>query len=64
MNTDEQERLLQFVKTNVEKIKDIPIIVLCNKIDDTEDSELIKLVDEVRSRVENVFDVTDKNSRL
>lgn len=64
VNTDEQVRLLQFVKTNLKKTKDIPVIILCNKVDDADDEELISLVNEVRSKVENIFDATDRNAAL
>lgn len=64
VNTNEEVRLLQFVKTNVQNSKNIPVIILCNKVDDADDEELITLVDEIRSKVEDIFDVTDRNTAL
>merc|ERR1740139_853632 len=64
VNTDEQVRLLQFARTNLKEVKDIPVIILCNKVDDSEDDELISLVNEVRSKVENIFEASDRNAAL
>lgn len=64
VNTDEQVHLLQFVKNNVQNAKNIPVIIICNKVDDAEDKMLTALVDEVRSRVEYIFDAADRNTAL
>jgi small GTP-binding protein len=55
VNTEEQVRLLELIKDNLRLRKNIPIIVLCNKVDDPEDEEVSDLVDEVRKKVEEIF---------
>jgi GTPase SAR1 family protein len=55
VNTEEQVQLLQLVKENVASKKDIPVIVLCNKVDDLENDEVMMLVDEVREKVNDIF---------
>ena len=54
--------LLHLVKTNLNEKKDVPVIVLCNKIDDPEDEEQIEVVQGVRATVEDVFQVDDATS--
>ena len=39
VDTDEQQNLLEFVKTNIDNSKKVPVIILCNKIDDPYDAE-------------------------
>mmetsp|Transcript_1211 Transcript_1211/g.2378 ORF Transcript_1211/g.2378 Transcript_1211/m.2378 type:complete len:903 (+) Transcript_1211:97-2805(+) len=55
VNTEDQVSLLQFVKEQEIKKKKIPIIVLCNKVDDPEDEEQAELVKEARHEVEKIF---------
>jgi GTP-binding protein EngB required for normal cell division len=64
VNTEEQVQLLKFVKSNVTSIKDIPVIVLCNKVDDTSDDELMELVSEVQSEVDKIFETRIKRSKV
>lgn len=52
------------MKNNLKENKDIPFIILCNKVDDLDNKELISLIDEVRNKVENIFDVSDRNTSL
>ena len=40
-NTEEQINLLNLVKQYTEEIKDIPVIVLCNKVDNPNRSEVM-----------------------
>jgi GTPase SAR1 family protein len=55
VNTEEQVQLLQLIKDNVDSKKEIPVIVLCNKVDDLENEEVMMLVDEVRQKVDDIF---------
>ena len=57
VNTDEQVSLLEFVKRKQQTSKDIPVIVLCNKVDDPSNEEIAVMVNEVREKVEEVFNV-------
>jgi small GTP-binding protein len=59
VNTDDQLDLLKFVKQNQVK-RSQPVIVLCNKVDDPDDSEQAELVIEARREVEKIFKVTDR----
>ena len=64
VNTEEQVKLLQFVKKCMKEIRDQPLIVLCNKVDDPEDKDTQVLVSEVRAEVERVFKVKNRTSAL
>jgi GTPase SAR1 family protein len=55
VNTEEQVQLLELVKQNCMEKKNIPIIVVCNKVDDPDNAELMELVNEVRAKVELIF---------
>mmetsp|Transcript_3942 Transcript_3942/g.6026 ORF Transcript_3942/g.6026 Transcript_3942/m.6026 type:complete len:760 (-) Transcript_3942:120-2399(-) len=55
VNTEEQVNLLEFVNTNLKAKKNLPIIVLCNKVDDPEDEEVAVLVGEVQDKVKQIF---------
>ena len=52
------------MKKNLDSHKDIPIIVVCNKVDDPDDDELMSLVKESRLEVESVFAVDDREKAL
>ena len=56
VNTEDQVNLLEFVKGNMKKAKMIPTFILCNKVDDPNDEELMSLVDEVRGKVTKMFE--------
>jgi len=64
VNGEEQVKLLEFVKKNLETKKDIPTIILCNKVDETDDEEQSILVNEARKEVERVFCVKDRGEAL
>ena len=64
VNTEEKVNLLRLVKENNEKYKTVPVIVLCNKVDDPDDEDILELVSEVRSKVEDIFQVQDTESTL
>jgi GTPase SAR1 family protein len=55
VNTEEQVDLLRFVKKNNDEQKDIPTIILGNKVDDPEDSEKQLMVQESRDKVVEIF---------
>eukprot|EP00977_Amphora_coffeiformis_P027950 scaffold34671_cov230-Amphora_coffeaeformis.AAC.1 len=59
VNTEEQLDLLKLVKKNTDTVKEIPVIILCNKVDDPEDEEQAALLKESRGAVENLFGVKD-----
>jgi len=48
MNSEEQVKLLEFVKENNNDIMDIPTIVVCNKVEDMTNTEIMGLVGEGR----------------
>jgi GTPase Era involved in 16S rRNA processing len=64
VNTDEQVSLLEFVKMKQQRSKDIPVIVLCNKVDDPSNEEIAVMVNEVREKVEEVFNVDCRSATL
>jgi GTPase SAR1 family protein len=56
-NTEEQVKLLEFVRNNNREKKDIPTIIVCNKVDDPEDQEQAELVKETKEEVDTIFSV-------
>lgn len=64
VNTEEQVSLLNFVKARQQTSKDVPVIVLCNKVDDPENEEIAVLVKEVQRKVEEVFEVDCRRAAL
>jgi small GTP-binding protein len=60
VNTEEQVQLLAFVNDNLKKNRNIPVIVLCNKVDDPSDEETRMLVSEVSCKVHEVIHVPGK----
>ena len=59
VNTEEQVDLLKFVHSNNEELKDIPTIVLGNKMDDLDDEDTIHLIEETRSKTIEIFGNVD-----
>jgi small GTP-binding protein len=55
VNTEEQVELLKLAKTNCDRTKNVPVIVLCNKIDDPDDKEQSLLIHEARQVVQKIF---------
>jgi hypothetical protein len=47
-----------------EKKKDVPLIILCNKVDDPDDEAQFALVEEARKEVERVFGVDNREVAL
>ena len=64
VNTEEQVALLKFVKSNLDEIKDVPVIIVLNKIDDPLDDEQIELVKESCREIETIFAVNDREQHL
>lgn len=64
VNTEEQMDLLKLVKSNTGSIKKIPIIILCNKVDDPDDKEQGSLLAEARGAIERIFKVKDRQKAL
>ena len=64
VNTEEQLDLLKLAKDNSESIKEVPLIVLCNKVDDPDNEEQRALLKEARGAVEKLFAVDDREMAL
>lgn len=64
VNTEEQHDLLKLVKQNFSSIKDIPIIIVCNKVDDPTNEEQRCLLNEARAAIEKLFEVQDREKSL
>lgn len=64
VNTEEQVSLLHFVKTNLKERKHIPVMILCNKIDDPDDKEQMEMILEAQYEVEKIFGVEDRQKSL
>lgn len=63
VNTEEQIKMLQFVKDNQENKREIPLIILLNKVDDPDDGEQSTLVEESRKELERLFSLQN-NARV
>jgi GTPase SAR1 family protein len=59
-NTEEQVQLLDFVRENNNKTRDVPVVILCNKVDDPEDPEQEELVKECQEEVRRIFGGTKR----
>lgn len=59
VNTEEQVNLLKFVHRNNTKSKEVPIIVLGNKIDDLNDQDNVQLIKETLSKTIEIFGNVD-----
>jgi GTPase SAR1 family protein len=55
VNSEEHIALLRLVQANTTTKQNMPIIVLCNKVDKPDDNELRLLVDKVCCKVEQIF---------
>jgi GTPase SAR1 family protein len=64
VNTDEQLDLLELAKNNLATSKSLPLIVLCNKVDDPDDEEQVALLAEARNAIEKLFHVSDRTTAL
>jgi GTP1/Obg family GTP-binding protein len=54
--SEEQVNLLNLVKESMDT-KEVPVIILCNKVDDPDDEEQAGLIAEARLKVEEIFGV-------
>jgi GTPase SAR1 family protein len=63
VNSEEQVNLLNVVKEN-QATKDVPVIILCNKVDDPDDEEQNGLIEEARAKVEEIFAVGCRDEAL
>jgi GTPase SAR1 family protein len=64
VNTEDSVFLLNLVKENNKTYKDIPVIILCNKVDDLDDEEQMDMVTEARKEVEKIFQVPCRQKAL
>jgi len=55
VNTEEQVDLLKFVNENNQESKDIPTIILGNKMDDLNDEDTIHQIEETRLKIIEIF---------
>jgi GTPase SAR1 family protein len=63
VNSEEQVNLLNLVKENMDT-KEVPVIILCNKVDDPDDEEQAGLIAEARLKVEEIFAVGCRETAL
>lgn len=64
VNTEEQVNLLKFAKECVTNKRDIPILILLNKMDGPDKDEMELLFAESQREVEKIFEVTDRRESL
>lgn len=55
VNTDEQVGLLEFVKSNCREVRDIPVCVIINKVDQSADEEVLEMCAEIEDKVAQIF---------
>jgi hypothetical protein len=60
----EEVQLLKFAKNMMQEKKFVPIIILCNKVDDPDDDSLMELVKDVQMSVEEIFGVKSRTEAL
>jgi GTPase SAR1 family protein len=61
VNTEEQIGLLELVKTNLKDKKDLPVIILFNKVDELDHEEENEVLQEARDKISSLFGI--KKSR-
>ncbi|KAL7563557.1 hypothetical protein ACA910_002224 [Epithemia clementina (nom. ined.)] len=64
VNTDEQVDLLTLAQRECQKVKNLRLIVLLNKVDDPDDEEQQVLVKEATQAIERMFKVSDQEGLL
>jgi GTPase SAR1 family protein len=57
VNTEEQIGLLELVKTNLKDKKDLPVIILFNKVDELDHEEEKEVLQEARDKISSVFGI-------
>ncbi|KAL7557819.1 hypothetical protein ACA910_003860 [Epithemia clementina (nom. ined.)] len=60
VNTEDQVRFLKSLKKNRDQTRKVPLIILCNKIDNTKNEEQQEMVQELRKAVGDIFEVSDR----
>jgi predicted GTPase len=55
VNTEEPIQLLELIQANLQQKRRIPVVVLCNKVDNLHDDEVMMLVEEVRTKGCEIF---------
>jgi GTPase SAR1 family protein len=58
VNTEEQIGLLELVKTNLKDKKDLPVIILFNKVDELDHEEEKEVLQEARDKISSVFGIS------
>jgi small GTP-binding protein len=64
VNTEEQVGLLELVKRNLTTKKDIPVIILFNKVDEPDDPQQAMLLEEAGEKISKVFSVSSRDTAL
>jgi signal recognition particle receptor subunit beta len=64
VDTADPVDLLTLVETNCRKIRDLPVIILCNKVDDPCNEELDKAVSCIQKEIQEIFNVDDRKVAL
>jgi hypothetical protein len=59
VDTSDAVDVLALVEANCRKIRDLPVIILCNKVDDPCSEELIKVVSSIQEKIQDTFNVDD-----
>jgi small GTP-binding protein len=57
VNTEEQIVLLEFIKSNLAVKKDLPVIMLFNKVDELDIHEEKELIEEARAKIASLFNI-------
>jgi signal recognition particle receptor subunit beta len=58
VNTEEQIALLEFIKTNLNERKDLPVIILFNKVDELDPQEEKEVIEEARVKIASLFEIS------
>ena len=59
-NSDEQLNFLEFLHSNNQEIRDVETIILCNKVDNPSNEDILEVVNELKERVEAIYGVSDR----
>lgn len=64
VNTEEQLALLHLIKKNLSFKKEIPTIILFNKVDEPDNTEQVMLVKEAQEKISKIFEVGCRKASL
>jgi GTPase SAR1 family protein len=64
VNTEDQLQLLQSVQTYTDTLKDLPVIIVANKVDEPDDEEQAAMLADLCATVEKVFKVSSREKAL